>query len=335
MAKIMITGVAGLLGSHLARRMLDLGHDVYGIDNLVGGYFDNIPRDLEFIQADTGDYDKMVRLTKGIDIVYHAACIATEGFSVFSPNLVTKNTYQNTISVASASIKNNVKRFVYCSSMARYGTQDIVPFTEDMLPRPQDPYGIAKYAAELTIQNLSETHGMEYNIAVPHNIIGPGQKYNDPYRNVAGIMINRMLQDKPVYIYGDGSQKRCFSFVQDAVNCLEKMGLDGNIKGEIINIGPDDNFISINDLYETLSDLMNIDRDPIFTSGRPKEVHLANCSADKARRLLGYNDQTPLTVGLQSMIDFISKRGTLDFDYSFNIEIENTQLPKTWKEKLF
>jgi len=331
----MITGVAGLLGSHLARRMLELGHEVYGIDNLIGGYYDNIPKDIEFIRADTGDYDKMVRLTKGIDIVYHAACIATEGFSVFSPNLITKNTYQNTISVASASIKNKVKRFVYCSSMARYGMQDIVPFTEDMIPRPQDPYGIAKYAAELTIQNLSETHGMEYNIAVPHNIIGPGQKYNDPYRNVVGIMINRMLQDKQVYIYGDGSQKRCFSFVQDAVHCLEKIGLDDSINGEIINIGPDDNFISINELYETLSCLMNIDRDPIFTAGRPKEVHLANCSADKARQLLNYNEQTPLTIGLQSMIDFITKRGTLDFDYSFNIEIENNQLPKTWKDKLF
>ena len=127
------------------------------------------------------------------------------------------------MSIASAAIANGVKRFVYCSSMARYGTQDVTPFTEDMICKPQDPYGICKYSAENILRCLCEVHGMELVIAVPHNIIGPRQKYDDPYRNVASIMINLMLQRRQPIIYGDGLQQRCFSFVKDDVYCLEKL----------------------------------------------------------------------------------------------------------------
>ena len=211
--KVFITGVAGFLGSHIADALLELGHEVLGCDNLIGGYKDNIPKGVSFYQEDCNNLEKMQHLLRGVDIVYHTACTAYEGLSVFSPKLVVENTMMNTISMASAAIQNGVKRFVYCSSMARYGTQKVIPFTEDMICNPQDPYGIAKLSSEKMLENLCSIHGMELVIAIPHNIIGPRQKYDDPFRNVASIMINLMLQGRQPIIYGDGMQKRCFSFV--------------------------------------------------------------------------------------------------------------------------
>ena len=248
--KVLITGVAGFMGSHLADEFLKRGHSVVGIDNLIGGYYENVPVGVEFYAKDLGDFDSVEKHFHGIDLVVHTACTAYEGLSVFSPALVTRNTSHITTVAVSASIKHGVKKFVHMSSMARYGTQDTVPFTEDMTPKPQDPYGIAKYGAELLIKNLCETHNMKYVILVPHNIIGPRQKYDDPYRNVASIMINRMLSDKQPIIYGDGSQMRCFSFMQDVINPLMIVCETDVADGQIINIGPDEEFITIKELAE-------------------------------------------------------------------------------------
>jgi len=197
--RIFISGVAGFLGSHLADEFIKDGHEVVGCDNLLGGYLDNVHPDVEFHQYDINFYNSMVKITEGCDIVYHCGATAYEGLSVFSPYFITKNIVQSTVSLITAAIANKVKRFIFCSSMARYGTQDTVPFTEDMIPKPQDPYGIGKHSCEQFLKNLAEIHGMEYVIAVPHNIIGPRQKYDDPYRNVASIMINMMLQVSGVF----------------------------------------------------------------------------------------------------------------------------------------
>ena len=185
--KIFITGIAGFLGSHLAEELSALGHEVSGNDNLVGGEVYNVPKNVDFSFADCTDFCVMEKLLEGVDIVIHAAATAHEGLSVFSPSFITKNIFEASVTTISAAISNNVKRFVFCSSMARYGNQ-VAPFTEDMDPKPVDPYAIAKVAAEQVLQNLSETHGMEWNIAVPHNIIGPRQRYDDPFRNVLSIM---------------------------------------------------------------------------------------------------------------------------------------------------
>ena len=333
--RIFVSGIAGFLGSHVAERMLTLGHEVVGVDTLIGGYLDNVPEGAEFHQEDAGDFSLMRRHMEGCDIVFHAACTAYEGLSVFSPSLVTYNTYQITSSLLSAAIQNEAKRFVFCSSMARYGTQEVVPFTEDMECYPQDPYGISKYASELLVRNLCETHGMGYSICVPHNIIGPRQKYDDPFRNVAGIMINRMLQGNQPIIYGDGNQKRCFSFIGDDLQCIEKILLEDGVEGEVINIGPDEEFITINELARTIADLLEFDLDPIYMPDRPQEVRLANCSADKARRLLNYRTGTSLRDGLQEMIDYIQVRGIKPFKYHIDLEITSELCPRTWKERLF
>lgn len=332
---IFITGVAGFLGSHLADQMIADGHRVVGCDNLIGGYLDNVPDEVEFYQVDCRYLNTMNKIMKGADIVYHTACTAYEGLSVFSPELVCQNTYQITASVVSAAVSQGVKRFVYCSSMARYGTQPKVPFTEDMIPKPQDPYGISKLAAEQLLRCLSEVHGMEYVIAVPHNIIGPRQKYDDPYRNVASIMINLMLQGRQPIIYGDGEQKRCFSFVNDDIDCLKKIAFQDNVVGEVINIGPDEEFVTINTLARTIADLIGFELAPVYVPGRPQEVRLATCSADKARTLLNYHTTYSLSDGLQEMISYIEKKGPKKFRYHLDLEIVNERTPITWVEKRF
>ena len=146
---------------------------------------------------------------KGVNVVYHCAATAHEGLSVFSPYEITKNNYLASISIFTAAVNEKVKRIIFCSSMARYGDQK-TPFSENMKPKPVDPYAISKVAAEEVLANLCELNNIEWVIAVPHNIIGPRQKYDDPFRNVISIMINRMLQGKAPIIYGDGEQQRCY-----------------------------------------------------------------------------------------------------------------------------
>lgn len=209
--KVFITGVAGFMGSHLADRLIENGDYVVGVDNLVGGDIENVNPKVEFYNEDCDNLEKMVEYMKGCDVVFHAACTAHDGFSLFSPYYITKNTFQITMSVFSAAIQNKVSKFIYCSSMSRYGEQEVLPFTEDMICKPKVPYGAAKYAAELVVEQICTLNDVYFNIIVPHNIIGPRQCANDPFRNVAAIMINRMLQGKQPVIYGDGEQKRCFS----------------------------------------------------------------------------------------------------------------------------
>ncbi len=333
--KIFISGVAGFLGSHLADAFIKDGYDVVGCDNLIGGYLDNVPNKVDFHQYDCNYYNSMVKITKDCDVVFHCAATAYEGLSVFSPHIVTKNIVGASVSLMTAAISNNVKRFVFCSSMARYGTQEVIPFTEDLIPAPQDPYGIGKYSSELILKNLSEVHGMEYVIAVPHNIIGPRQKYDDPYRNVASIMINLILQNRQPIIYGDGMQKRCFSFYSDDIDILKILATHEKVNGEIINIGPDGEFVTINELAQTIAKLLNFDLDPKYMPGRPQEVFLANCSANKARELLSYDPHVSLEDGLLEMIDYIKSRGPKPFKYHLDLEIINDLTPKTWKNKIF
>lgn len=333
-SRVLITGVAGFLGSHLADEFLKRGYEVVGIDNLVGGYVENFSKKIDFYNADLADFNSVKKIFNNIDLVVHTACTAYEGLSVFSPALVTRNTSDITSVALSASIRSGVKKFVHMSSMARYGTQDKVPFTEDMQPKPQDPYGIAKYASELLVQNLCETHGMDYVILVPHNIIGPRQKYDDPFRNVASIMINRMLQGKQPIIYGDGTQMRCFSFIQDVINPLMVACETDIANGKIINIGPDEEFITINELAENIAKILDFDLDPIYMPGRPQEVKHANCSSELARSLLGYKTTTSLESGLKELVAWIKGKGTKEFTYHLPLEFITDKTPRTWTEKL-
>lgn len=331
--KIFVTGVAGFLGSHLADAMLAEGHSVVGIDSLIGGERENVPASVEFHAVDCNHIAEVRKYSARCDVVYHCAATAYEGLSVFSPHLIAQNIYSASASVFSAAIANGVKRIVFCSSMARYGCI-IPPFYEHKRSMPIDPYGISKLAAEDLLRNLCYTHGTEFVIAVPHNIIGPRQKYDDPYRNVAAIMINLMLQDRRPVIYGDGSQQRCFSFVSDCVSCLKKMAMQ-DLNGEIINIGPDEEPVSINELYRVIAKLTGCTKSPLYVPGRPQEVRVALCSSQKARKLLDYKTTVNLEDGLGLMIDFIKARGPRPFNYHLPLEIENELTPTTWTHKYF
>ena len=332
--KILVTGVAGFLGSHLSESLANKGHNVIGIDNMKGGYEDNIPKNIKFYQIDCCDFESVKKIIKEVEVVYHCAATAHEGLSVFSPFEITKNNYLASVSIFSAAVNEKVKRIIFCSSMARYGDQK-TPFLETMKPSPSDPYGISKVAAEEVLINLCELNKIEWVIAVPHNIIGPRQKYNDPFRNVVSIMINRMLQGKAPIIYGDGSQKRCFSYIDDCLSCLIPMLDQKNLNREIINIGPDEEFVTINKVAEICGNITGYNGRPIYKPERPKEVKRALCSSDRARELLNYKTTIYLEDGIKKTYDYIKRRGALPFDYNINIEINNKLTPTTWTKKEF
>ncbi|WP_440648617.1 NAD-dependent epimerase/dehydratase family protein [Candidatus Pelagibacter sp. HIMB1521] len=331
---IFITGIAGFLGSNLADFYIKKNFNVIGCDNLIGGDLKNLDKKVKFYKADCEDLKFMKSVIKNVDVVIHAAAFAHENLSLYSPNLISKNIINGSTAVFSASIQNKVKRIVFCSSIARYGSAKI-PYLENSNPKPIDPYGICKLAAEKILINLCETYGVEYNIAVPYNIIGVKQKYDDPFRNVASIMINLMLQNRQPIIYGDGEQTRSFSDVDDCVYCLDKLILDPNIVSEIINIGPgQDEKITINNLFQEISNQLKFNKSPIYKPERVNEVKDAICSSEKASIKLGYKSKKSFKQVISKMIDHIKKRGPKKFEYNYELEIENEITPDTWKNKI-
>ncbi len=332
--KIYITGIAGFLGSNLADFYLNKGYEVSGCDNLIGGDRENVNEKVEFIKGDCEDLDLMTRTMKGVDVVCHAAAYAHEGLSNISPTLITSNNVTGSVSVFTAAIRNGVKRIVYCSSMARYGNAK-VPYLENDIPIPTDPYGVAKLASENILKILCETHKVEYNIAVPHNIIGPKQKFDDPFRNVVSIMVNLILQNRQPIIYGDGEQERCFSDIDDCIYCLDKLLFDESIKSEIINIGPDEEKITINELFRILSNKLKFNQKPLYFPDRPNEVKKSYCSSNKARKILNYKTSTNLDKSIDKIINHIKQIGPKKFKYDYILEIENEKTPETWKKRIF
>jgi UDP-glucose 4-epimerase len=331
--KVFISGVAGFLGSQLAHAFIENGDHVIGIDNLQGGDMLNVSPAVDFHPVDCNDLDAVRPLMRGAAVVAHCAAAPYEGLSVFSPALVYEHTTQSTVSLLSAACASRIQRFVLCSSMARYGEQEM-PFRESQDPRPVDPYGHAKLAAEKVLQNLCELHGIEWSIAIPHNIYGPNQRYHDPFRNVISIMINRMLLGQQPIIYGDGLQRRCFSYISDVLPPLMQMCNRADLASEVINIGPDHGEVSILELASLISTILNTKLDPIFVPSRPAEVKHANCSADKARRLLGYESRWSLRQGIEKTVEYIMTRGPRPFDYHLPIEIVSAITPSTWTERL-
>ena len=332
---IFITGIAGFLGSNLAEYFLKKNFRVSGCDNLIGGSLENLDlKKINFYKEDCENFEAMKKIIKNVDVVCHAAAFAHEGLSSFSPVLITKNNVGGSVSVFTAAIQNKVKRIVYCSSMARYGNAKF-PFIEDGNLSPVDPYGVSKLAAENILKILCDTHNVEYNIAVPHNIIGPKQAYTDPYRNVVSIMINLMLQNRSPIIYGDGNQKRTFSDIEDCIYCLDRLIVDPNIKSEVVNIGPDEEFTSINEIYEILSNKLKFNLEPIYLKDRPNEVKYATCSSEKAKTLLNYKTKVNLSDSIDKVILYIKEKGPKDFEYNYDIEIDNSKTPISWKNRLF
>ena len=218
--------------------------------------------------------------------------------------------------------------------MARYG-DNTVPFSEDQIPKPVDPYGIAKYASELLVKNVCETHDVEYVIAVPHNIIGPKQKYDDPYRNVASIFINSILQNRQPIIYGDGNQVRCFSDIDDTIQLLNDLIFSDKANGLTINIGPDEEFVTINELFNKISNIMGYNELPKYMDDRPQEVKYAYCSSNLARNTFKYKTSISLDQSLNKLINYIKQSPKRKFKYFIDLEINDDKTPKSWSQKLY
>lgn len=333
--KCLITGVAGFMGSHLARYLANEGHDVLGIDNLSIGRLMNVPTNISFSKLDMKNKEAMRIYIESHhpDIIFHLAAFAHEGLSQFCPQLITENNYNAFLNLIVPAINNGMKRIVVCSSMSVYGAQN-PPFNEDMPRKPVDIYAIAKTAMEEAVEVLSDVHGFDYTIIRPHNVFGPGQILWDPYRNVAGIFVNRVMKGLPPIIYGDGSQTRAFSYIDDVTPYIARAGFLEQAKGQIINVGPLEES-SINHLAETvLKELKREDLKPIHMPDRPREVKHAYCTNDKAELILGYHTSTTLEEGIRKMVKWAKTIGPQEFQYLDKLELTGKKIPKTWKERL-
>ena len=333
-SKIFITGVAGFLGSHIAKWALSEGHEVLGADNLSLGHKENIPSGVQFYEYDLLNLDKNKECIKNVDITVHSAAYPYDNFSLFAPFKVLQNTFSITSSVLSASLFNQVKRFVYFSSMSRYGNQ-APPFKEDMKPKPLTPYALAKAAGEDLIKTMACVHDFEYVICIPHNIFGPQQVYNDPYRNAVSMIINQMLSDKAPLIYGDGNQTRAFTPIQDLIPLFPEILFGPAVKNQSLNIGPDDELISLNDLVQLLNQIMGKKIKPKYKKLRKQEVLFAFCSAEKSRRLMNYKKRISLEQALKDLVHSIDKQGPSGFSYHQEPEFKSEIFPESWKNKAF
>lgn len=341
MITIAITGCAGLIGSHLSHKFLKLGYRVIGIDSLIGGYSDNLPinSNFYFFNIDIIQNAKLIEIFELYEpeTVIHCAALAHEGLSVFSPKTITESIYTGTISVASAAIAAKSKYFINTSSMARYGAIQ-TPFEESMIAKPIDPYGMAKLHAEQQLNLLREIHGIKVFHMVPHNVSGPHQCYSDPFRNVLSIFANRVLHEKPVYVYGDGQQKRSFSHIDDCVDAYMTLySLKDNIdSGEVFNIGPDDGTeITVLELAKRVHRHFNTPENIIHLPPRPREVKDAWVSTEKAKRLLNYTTGNTVDDVIKDTVSWIRHSPSRQFNYHLNLEIINEQTPKTWTDRLF
>lgn len=332
--RILVTGVAGFMASHLAEHLANQGHEVYGIDNMSIGIKDNIPSNIKFAEIDMRWTDAMASLINEVkpELVYHLACWAHEGLSQFMPILITENNYNAFLNLIVPCIKNGMNRIVVCSSMSVYGAQK-PPFNEKMERKPEDIYAIAKTAMERATEVLADVHGFDYTIIRPHNVYGPKQMLHDPYRNVVGIFCNRVLNGKPPIIYGDGLQTRAFSYIDDVTPYLAKAGFLEEAKGEIINIGPTEEY-TLNNLAETVIKAFDSDMKPIHFPDRPREVKHAFCTNDKAQKLLGYKTTITLEKGVKNMVEWAKKQGPKTFKYLDELELEGKNIPLTWKDKI-
>lgn len=340
--RILVTGAAGFMGSHLVDSLVAMGkHEVYAVDDLSGGYVRNTNPKAPFTKLDLRDKKKVATYIGKVkpELLFYLAADATEGRSQFTPISATERNLMAYTYTLVPAIKHGLKKVVLTSSMSVYGAQE-PPFSEDMKPVPEDIYAVAKTAMEEVTQILSKVHGFDWVIIRPHNVYGPKQNLADPYRNVVGIFINCLLNNRNFYIYGDGEQKRAFTYIDDFTPYCLKAGLTNSANGEIVNIGPREEY-TINELSRLVLATFFPDGrvlpslKPKYLPFRPQEVKEAYCTNSKAERLLGYKTTIHLPEGVQKMTAWARSIGKQKFQYlKEGLELETTDTPVTWKKKL-
>ena len=307
MANCLVTGGAGFIGSHVADTLLTRGHDVVVLDDLSGGIEANVPEDAGFVHGSVCD-DRLVRGLFGdgvfedgrCDYVFHLAAYAAEGLSHFIRRFNYETNVGGSVNLINAAVRHGVKRFVFTSSMAVYGSQ-VPPFTEAMTPAPEDPYGIAKYAVELDLKAAHDLWGMDYTIFRPHNVYGPRQNIRDRYRNVVGIFMRQALAGEPLTVFGDGEQVRAFSYINDVAPFIADCVAYPETANETFNIG--------GDMPTTVNSLASYICETMGAAGiehlPPRhEVREAHCDHGKLRAM-GWHPRVALFDGLSVMAEWV------------------------------
>ena len=334
--KILITGIAGLMGSRMAHWILEnTNHEVAGIDDLSGGYKSNIPKEAEFYRFDLSKdtpYGPWVRgrnvpsklqyifEKEKPDIVYHFAAYAAECLSPFIRKYNYINNVVATANVINECIREGVARLVFTSSMAVYG-ENKTPFSEDLIAAPKDPYGVAKLACEMDIQIAGEQHGLDWCILRPHNVYGINQNIWDRYRNVLGIWMYQHMNGEPLTIFGDGRQRRAFSYIDDSLEPMWKAGTDERASKQIINLGSEI-AVTIKEASHILSKIMG-GAEVVHLEPR-HEVHQAFSTHEKSELLLDFKDKTSYWDGLSTMWEWAQqqpKRKRKNMEYEIDKEM--------------
>src|SRR5678815_5705169 len=271
--KSLITGGAGFIGSHVARHCLQMGHEVLVFDDLSGGFQDHVPDGARFVRGSVTDHELVDRLfaEHQFDCVYHLAAYAAEGLSHFIRRFNYNNNLIGSINLINESVKHKVKCFVFTSSIAVYGKGQL-PMTESMTPVPEDPYGVSKYAVELDLKAAHEMFGLNYVVFRPHNVYGENQNIGDKYRNVIGIFMNQIMQGKQLTIFGDGTQTRAFSYIDDVAIPIAKSASLPAAYNQIFNIGADQPY-TVNELAEVVSEEFGVKPDIKHLSARNEVLH--------------------------------------------------------------
>jgi len=330
MAVCLVTGGAGFMGSHLTNELIKTGHKVVVLDDLSGGFEENVNPQAIFVKGSVVDNELVTRLFEkyAFDFVYHLAAYAAEGLSHFIKRFNYTNNLIGSVNLINESVKHKVKCFVFTSSIAVYGSCP-PPMSEDMTAMPEDPYGIAKLAVENDLRVTHEMFGLNYIIFRPHNVYGEYQNLGDKYRNVVGIFMNQLMQNIPLTIFGDGMQTRAFSYIGDVIPHIAH---SVNIKAaynQIFNIGAEKDY-TVNELAETVMNVMQKKGMIRHVEARNEVVH-AYSDHSKAARILGFKQQFSLLEGLSLMADWAKKTGIKKSQKFKHIEIAE-KLPPIWLE---
>jgi len=330
MTKSLVTGAAGFMGSHVARHCLSLGQEVVALDDLSGGFRDQVPAGAVFVQGSVTDHEAVDRLfaEHHFDYVYHLAAYAAEGLSHFIRRFNYTNNVIGSVNLINAAVKHEIRCFVFTSSIAVYGKGQL-PMTEAMTPAPEDPYGIAKYAVELDLRAAREMFGLNFVVFRPHNVYGEHQNLGDRYRNVVGIFMNQLLQGQPLTVFGDGEQTRAFSHIDDVAPLLAQSVEQPEARGEVFNVGADQPF-SIKELARVVGKALG--REPVIRYlPERREVKHAYASHEKVRRVFGAQPLTPLEEGIARMAAWARAKGPRSSQAFAGIEVAKN-LPPAWRE---
>lgn len=332
---ILITGVAGHIGSRFSNWVINNHPDykIVGIDSLLCGYEENVNKNIEFYKKDLSKSNIHEIFAKHkFKYVFHFAAYAAEGISPFLRKFVLSNNVLSTANILNECINFGVKRLVFTSSMSVYGrgVETGRRFCEDDVPTPLDPYAISKYTSELDIHSAGMQHGLDWCILRPHNIYGPGQNIWDRYRNVFGIWMYQVINNKPISIFGDGSQTRAFSYIDDCMSCMWNAAVSIAASKQIINIGGKKEY----SIYEAANLFMNITGYTMVAHLEPRfEVHWSVPSWEKSVKILSYQDITPIDDGLKLMWEWAKKQPTRERKTWTKFEVEKG-LYEYWKRQL-